>query len=45
MIFGGDHKNSESNPTLRLSGSPTQLNKEARPWRVRSKRLLDASSI
>jgi hypothetical protein len=26
--------------TLGLSGSPTQLNKEARSWRVRSKRLL-----
>src|SRR5215470_1985379 len=25
--------------TLRLSGSPTQLNKEVRSWRVRSKRL------
>src|SRR5262245_28634378 len=30
-----------SGPTLRLSGSPTQLNKEARSWRVRSKRVLD----
>ena len=28
-------------PTLRLSGSPTQLTKEARLWRVRPKRLLD----
>jgi len=26
-----------------LSGSPTQLNKEARSWRVRSKRLLDGA--
>ena len=26
--------------TLRLSASPTQLNKEDRSWRVRSKRLL-----
>jgi hypothetical protein len=25
---------------MRLSGSPTQLNQEARLWRVRSKRLL-----
>jgi len=27
--------------TLRLSGSPTQLNNEARSWRVRSKRLFE----
>jgi hypothetical protein len=30
-----------SRRTLRLSGSPTQLTKEARSWRVRSKRLLN----
>ena len=34
--FTGSHR------TLRLSGSPKLLNKEARSWRVRSKRLLDA---
>ena len=28
--------------TLRFSGSPTQLNKEARSWRVRCKRLFGA---
>src|SRR5215470_3065070 len=33
-----------SHRTPSLSGSPTQLNKEARPWRVRSKRLFDAAS-
>ena len=31
--------------TLRLSGSPELLNKEARSWRVRSKRLLDCGLI
>ena len=31
----------DSRATLLLSGSPTQLNKEARSWRVRSKLLLD----
>src|SRR5258705_7077667 len=30
--------------TLRLSGSPTQLNKEARSWRVRSKRFFGSLS-
>src|SRR6185369_7502411 len=29
---------------LRLSGSPTQLNKEVRSWRVRSKRWLGVRS-
>jgi len=31
--------------TLRLSGAPTQLNKEARSWRVRSRRLFGLRSF
>jgi hypothetical protein len=31
--------------TLRFSGSATQLNKKARSWRVRYKRLLDMRSL
>src|SRR5262245_11316163 len=34
---------SSSRRTLRLSGSPTQFNKEARSRRVRSKRVLDGA--
>src|SRR4030095_8466293 len=35
----------DSHPTLRLSGSPKLLNKEAHSWRVRSKRFAGAFDL
>jgi len=39
MKAGNQEQQATRHRTLRLSGSPTQLNKEAPSWRVRSKRL------